>query len=105
MSILCAFTGTLTADAITRTAKSGADWTALSVRVGSGPTTQYISIAVFGDDGANVASLKEGAAVYVEGRLEPRRWENHAGHKMSGLNVAAAFVRPIDLRAKTEAPS
>jgi single-stranded DNA-binding protein len=102
VSILCGFVGTLTADANKRTSATGKDWTSLNVRVGSGPSTQWCSIAVFGDDAANVASLKEGAAIYCEGRLELRRWENHGGHKMSGLNVTASFCRPIDLWAKSK---
>jgi single-stranded DNA-binding protein len=100
MSILCGFVGTLTADAINRTSAGGKNWTALNVRVGTGQATQWCSVAVFGDDAAAVASLKTGAAVYCEGRLELRRWENHGGHKMSGLSVVATFSRPIDLKAK-----
>jgi single-stranded DNA-binding protein len=100
MSILCGFAGTLTADAIKRTSAAGKDWVALNVRVGTNQNTQWCSVAVFGDDVANVAALKEGAAVYVEGQLELRRWENHGGHKMSGLNVAASFCRPINLRER-----
>jgi single-stranded DNA-binding protein len=102
MSILCAFTGTLTADPIKRTSAAGRDWTALNVKVGDGKSTQWCSIAVFGDNAASVDTLKAGAAIYVEGRLELRRWENHAGYKMSGLNVTATLCRPIELRAKTE---
>jgi single-stranded DNA-binding protein len=100
MSILCGFAGSLTADAITRTSAAGKDWTSLNVKVGDGKNTQWVNCAVFGDDAVNVAELKEGAAVYVEGRIELRRWENHGGHKMSGLSCTASFCRPIDLRAK-----
>ena len=100
MSILCGFTGTLTADAINRTSSGGKNWTALNVRVGTGQQTQWCSVAVFGDEAGAVAPLKEGAAVYIEGRLELRRWENHGGNKMSGLSVVATFCRPIELRAK-----
>ena len=100
MSIFCGFAGTLTADAVNRTSASGKNWTSLNVRIGDGKTTQWCSIAVFGDDAANLASLKEGAAIYCEGRLELRRWENHSGHKMSGLSVVATFCRPIELKAK-----
>lgn len=102
MSILCGFTGTLTADAIKRTSTAGKDWTSLNVRIGDGKGTQWCSVAVFGDDAASVAALKEGTAVYCEGRLELRRWENHGGHKMSGLSVTASFCRPIELRAKAK---
>src|SRR6185312_15340646 len=77
MSILCGFTGTLTADAINRTSSGGKNWTALNVRVGTGQQTQWCNVAVFGDEAGAVAPLKEGAAVYIEGRLELRRWENH----------------------------
>jgi single-stranded DNA-binding protein len=100
MSILCGFVGTLTADAIKRTSAAGKDWTALNVKIGDGKSTQWCSIAVFGDDAANVRALKSGAAIYCEGRLELRRWENHGGHKMSGLSLTASFCRPIDLHAK-----
>jgi single-stranded DNA-binding protein len=100
MSILCGFTGVLTADAIKRTSAAGKDWTSLNVKIGDGKSSQWCNVAVFGDDAANVATLKAGAAVFVEGRIELRRWENHGGHKMAGLSVAASFCRPIDLRAK-----
>jgi single-stranded DNA-binding protein len=100
MSILCAFTGVLTADAKKRTSAAGKDWTSFNVRVGHGENTQWCSVAVFGDDLANVAGLKEGSAVFIEGRIELRRWENHGGQKMSGLNVTASFCRPIELRYK-----
>jgi single-stranded DNA-binding protein len=100
VSIICDFAGTLTADAINRTSASGKNWTSLNVKIGDGKNTQWVNCAVFGDDAANVAELKEGAAVYVEGRLELRRWENHGGHKMSGLSVTASFCRPIKLRTK-----
>jgi single-stranded DNA-binding protein len=102
MSIICGFTGTLSGDAVNRTSSGGKNWTSLNVRVGAGKQTQWCSVAVFGDDAANIAPLKEGAAVYVEGRLELRRWENHGGHKMSGLSVVATFCRPIELRAKSK---
>jgi single-stranded DNA-binding protein len=100
MTILCGFAGTLTADANTRTSAAGKDWTALNVKIGDGKSTQWCSIAVFGDDAANVGTLKAGTAIYCEGRLELRRWENHGGHKMSGLSVVASFCRPINLQAK-----
>jgi single-stranded DNA-binding protein len=100
MSILCAFVGTLIADAKPRTSQAGKTWTSLNVRIGHGENTQWATVAVFGDDAAGVADLKEGSAVFVEGRIELRRWENHGGQKMSGLNVAASFCKPIDLRSK-----
>jgi single-stranded DNA-binding protein len=98
MSILCGFTGTLTADAVNRTSAGGKNWTSINVRVGTGQQTQWCSVSLFGDDAAASARLKEGAAVYVEGRLELRRWENHGGHKMSGLSVVASFCRSIELK-------
>jgi single-stranded DNA-binding protein len=100
VSIICGFAGTLTADAINRTSAGGKDWTALNVKVGDGKNTQWCSVAVFGDEAAGVAALKSGAAIYIEGRLELRRWENHGGHKMSGLSVVATFCRPINMKAK-----
>jgi single-stranded DNA-binding protein len=100
MSILCGFVGTLTVDAQNKTSAAGKNWTALNVKIGDGKNTQWVNCAVFGDDAANVASLKAGAAVTIEGRLELRRWENHAGHKFSGLSVTASFCRPITLHAK-----
>jgi Single-strand binding protein family len=71
MSILCGFTGTLTADAIKRTTKDGKPWVCLNVRIGSGQGTQYSNVSVF-EDAESVASLKQGAAIYCEGRLELR---------------------------------
>jgi single-stranded DNA-binding protein len=103
MTILCAFTGVLTADARKRTSAAGKDWTSLNVRIGHGEGTQWASVAIFGDDAPTMAGLKEGAAVYVEGRIELRRWENHAGHKMSGLNVTASHCRPVQLEPQQHA--
>jgi single-stranded DNA-binding protein len=100
MTILCGFVGTLTVDAQNKISAAGKNWTSLNVKVGDGKNTQWLNCAVFGDDAASVAALRAGAAVYIEGRLELRRWENHGGHKMSGLSVAASFCRPIDLRAR-----
>jgi single-stranded DNA-binding protein len=100
MTILCAFTGVLTADAKSRTSQSGKVWTSINLRIGHGESTQWASVAVFGDDAADVARLKEGAAVFIQGRIELRRWENHGGQKMSGLNAVASFCRPIDLHSK-----
>jgi single-stranded DNA-binding protein len=102
MTILCAFTGVLTADANKRTSKAGKDWASLNVRVGHGEQTQWASVAVFGDDAAGVADLKAGSAVFVEGRIELRKWKNHAGHDMAGLNVGASLCRPIDLKQKPQ---
>jgi hypothetical protein len=99
VSILCAFAGVLTADAKPRTSQSGKTWTSLNLRVGYGDQTQWCSVAVFGDHAAAVTGLKEGAGIFVEGRIELRR-KNHAGHDMAGLNVAASFCRPIDLQPK-----
>ena|SRR5215831_13931573 len=102
MSIVCGFTGILSADAVKRQSKNGKDWVSLSVKVGNGPNTQWINTSVFGNDVANVADLKAGASIYIEGTIELRRWENHAGHKMAGLSAVATFCRPIDLRAKSK---
>jgi single-stranded DNA-binding protein len=90
----------LTADAKKRTSAAGKDWASLNVRIGHGENTQWCSVAVFGDDAAGVTELKEGAAVFVEGRLELRKWKNHGGHDMAGLNVVASLCKPIDLRSK-----
>jgi len=100
MSILCGFVGTLTVAPVKRTSAAGKDWTALNVKIGDGKSTQWCNVAVFGDDAIAVASLKEAAAIYCEGRIELRRWENHGGHKMSGLSVTASFCRPITLHAE-----
>ncbi|WP_316228639.1 single-stranded DNA-binding protein [Bradyrhizobium sp. SZCCHNR1045] len=105
MSIICAFVGILSADAVHRTGSNGKPWTSLNVRIGQGPTTQWCSVAVFGDDAATFASLKQGAAVFIEGRIELRRWENHGGHKMAGLSVVASHCRAIDLKAKPKRES
>jgi single-stranded DNA-binding protein len=100
MTILCGFVGTLTADAKKRTSQSGNDWTSLNLRAGHGEATQWVSVAVFGEDAAAAADLKEASAVFVEGRIELRRWEKHDGTKMSGLSVTASSCRPIDLQPK-----
>jgi single-stranded DNA-binding protein len=105
MTIHCGFTCVLTADAKPRKSAGGRDWVSLNVRVGSGETTQWCSVAVFGNEAIDAAALKENAAIYIEGRLELRKWKNHAGHDMAGLNVTANFWRPVNLRAKPKETS
>lgn len=102
MTIICGFTGILSADAIKRRSKAGNDWVSLNVKTGSGPNTQWVNTSIFGDDVSSVADLKAGAAVFIEGTIELRRWENHAGHKMAGLSAVATVCRPIDLRSKSK---
>jgi hypothetical protein len=73
----------------------GKEWTSLNVHIGSGQTTRYCNIAVFGDDAMSRRSRKAPRAGSSCGA-------GKSGHKMSGLNVAATHCRPIDLRAKVK---
>jgi single-stranded DNA-binding protein len=96
MTIHCGFTGTLTANAVKKITKEGKPWVYLNVRTGAGQDTQFTTVSVFGDAG-NIASLKQGAGVFVEGRIELRRWESKTGQNAE-LRVIASYCRPIDLR-------
>ncbi len=89
--IACAFVGRLVRDAKVLETKAGKPWVSLNLRV---EPVDWVSAAYFGDIAA-ISELKEGAQVFIEGRLTLRRWQNHAGHQMSGLDVVASFCRPV----------
>ena len=70
-----AFFGALGRPPDLRTAKSGKAWLSLSVAVGKDDATQWVSVAVFGDQAIELAGiLEKGDRLYCEGRLRLNVW-------------------------------
>lgn len=92
--IEAAFFGALGRDAESKVSKTDKPYLRLSVRVGDGDSTQWISVMAF-DSTAIEASdkLVKGARVYVEGRLSINEWTNQEGIKRYGLSVMSWHCR------------
>jgi single-stranded DNA-binding protein len=54
-----------------------------------------VSIAVFEEKARALAGLKNGAEVYVEGRVTMNTWEGKDGQQRAGLSVSAWQVTPL----------
>ena len=93
--IEAAFTGRLGQDPDLRTSRNGKTWLRLSVAVGTGDETQWVSVAVFEPLATELASnILKGDRLYVEGKLTLNEWQKD-GKAVAGLNVAASLVQPV----------
>ncbi len=89
-NIECAFIGRLGQEADIKTSAAGNPWTRLSLAVGQGDDTQWVSVAVFGEAAERLcAGLRKGDRVYVEGTLRLAEWAGRDGHRRASLSVAA----------------
>ena len=94
-TIECAIIGRLGQDPDLRTAASGKPWMRLSLAVGRGDTTQWVTVAVFDDLAKGlIAKVKKSDRMYIEGRLTLQTWEKN-GEQRAGLNVAAWRAEPL----------
>jgi single-stranded DNA-binding protein len=89
MSIECAFSGFMAADAERRTSQAGKAWTRLRVGVGKDDDVQWVSVAVFGKYVEAAAELKKADKVYIEGTISLNTWKGGDGVERAGLSVAA----------------
>lgn len=104
--IACAFEGRLGKDAVLKSTGTGRAFMVMSVIVGEDEEAEWINVSAWNDHLIDLAEhLKSGVAVYVEGKLKMRRWENPEGSR-SGLQVSASLVQPLALigRSKPKAP-
>lgn len=79
-----------------RQSKAGKPWCSLSVAVGTGDDTQWVSVVTFGADAETVSRLEKGAAIYVEGKIALNTWSDGEGKERSGLKLAASLVQPLN---------
>lgn len=92
--IECAFFGALGRDAEQKTSQNGKPYLRLSVRVGDGDVSQWVSVLAFDPSAIEVADkLVKGAKVYVEGRLSLTEWTNADGVVKAGLSVMCFHTR------------
>jgi single-stranded DNA-binding protein len=106
-SIECALVGRLARDVEIRTSQSGRPWARATVGVGSGDSTTWLNIALFGalctDD--LVGQLKKGTSVYIEGRdLGIDRYTTQSGEERVGLNAIATKVEVLGLIGRNKPP-
>lgn len=104
--IACAFEGRLGRDAQMKTTGAGRAFMVMSVIVGEDEDAQWLNVSAWNDHLIDLAEhLKSGVAVYVEGKLKMRHWEE-GGQSRSGLQVSASLVQPLALigRSKPKAP-
>lgn len=68
--------------------------------------TCFINVVVWGQL-AEICNqyLQKGRAVFVEGRLQSRSWQNSEGKSRSSIEVRARRVQFMPRRAKPEAPA
>lgn len=93
--IHCALQGRLGAAVELRRSASGKDWCRLSVGVGEGEETAWVSVSVFEEKARALAGLNKGAEVYIEGRLSLNTWIGKDGAERTGLSVTASEVIPL----------
>jgi single-stranded DNA-binding protein len=94
MSIECAITGRLSADAEVKLGKTGRAYLRMRVRVGEGDAAQWIGITCFDEATiSNAGTFSKGAAVYIEGRLSLGTWTGQDGVLRHGLSVVASHCR------------
>lgn len=61
----------------------------------------FVRVVVFGDQGERIGGkLKRGSAVFVEGRLQSRKWETPDGQRHSDIEIIA--IRVQNLTKSTE---
>ena len=94
--IECAFQGTVGRDPQRRTSQNtGRDWASFSVACGEDENAQWLDVACFGPSVDQAVQLTKGDAVYVEGKISLRTWQNEDGSKRTTLSVAAKLVQPM----------
>ena|SRR5688572_18006971 len=96
--IECAFQGRLAKDGELRTTNAGRQWLALEVMVGEGADAEWISVGSWSHTVHDLAPmLREGAEVYIEGKLKIRKFEGANGAERLWLSVQASVVQPMGL--------
>jgi len=106
-AIEAAFIGRLAQDPELRTSAAGKPWARLSMAVGNGDDTQWVSVLTFGEIAEQLcAAMHKGDKLYVEGTLRLNEWTGREGEKRTGLSVAAWKAEKLGAigRSKT-APS
>lgn len=102
--IACAFEGRLGRDAEIKTARaSGRQFVTMSVIEGEGDEAQWLDVTAWSESVAEIAAhLTKGVALYIEGKVRLRTWENR-----TTLQVSASLVQPLALigRSKPKAPA
>jgi single-stranded DNA-binding protein len=98
--------GVLARDAERRTGAK-AEFATGTIRVGSGDTTQWVSIIAFACAADRLLGLHQGDVVSVAGRLEMRTWRGQDGADRAGLSIVASEItaaRKPKPRARDGAP-
>jgi single-strand DNA-binding protein len=95
-TVECAFTGRLGSDPELRTSRTGKPWCRVSVAVGLGDDTQWLSVSAFGETAERVCEdLAKGDRCYCEGNLRLAEWQDREGLTRHGLQVAAWRVEAL----------
>ncbi len=98
MTIDCAFIGRLGADPELKTSAGGKSWCRLTLAVGQGDGTQWISVAIFGESAEHIWHAAQERQALRRGRHQPQRvdrqgWETAHGAERRGQQGRAAADR------------
>jgi single-stranded DNA-binding protein len=105
MTIECGFVGRLAHPAELKTSAAGKKWCRLSLAVGYGDATEYVSVVTFGETAEHLcASLQKGDQILVRGGISLSEWTSRTGEKRHGLSVVASKVEPLGVGNKPKRP-
>ena len=90
-----AITGTLGRDPARGTSGSGKPWLRMSLAVGNGDNTAWVSVITSVNVDELAEQLHKGDKAYAEGHLSFSKWTGRDGVERSGLSLAAWRVEPL----------
>ncbi len=96
-AIECAASGVIVKDPTIRDTKTGKPWASLTLRIGDGDTAQWLRCSIFGEHVSDVAQLKSGAALYIEGKIRSDSYQTHDGTQRHGLSASCFVARPLGM--------
>mgnify|MGYP000918858041 CR=1 FL=1 len=98
-------TGTLYGDPQTRTSANGKPFTVAKLRADSKDgAAVWCSMIAFGEVGERLASLQQGAALSVSGRIEVSAWINRDGEAAGGLSMMVDELATLKGKPKPRTP-
>ena len=100
------FTGGLGRDAETRFTPSGDAITSFSVALTSGygekKITTWLNCSLFGKRAESLSPyLKKGAPVYIEGRIQTRKWQDKEGNDRYTTEIIADQMQMLGIRSQS----
>lgn len=102
--IECAAAGRIVNDPTMRETKAGKPWASVTLHIGDGDAAQFLQCAIFGEHAGEVANLKAGALLYVEGQLSLNSYTTAAGEQRHGLKATCFVARPLAMIGQKRPP-